>query len=199
MEHDRIRKEGFHLDGNQVFLAGTQILRHIQQIGCPAFQDGRGLSVDPDFPGRIQGVQMQECLGERPDLDPGAKIVILPRLGGTAMGGRQRNRLPGCIVIASFLPASHGRDLLEIFIEDQFAPIRGCRLIGMPDEIIEGDSLHGSLPDHGQPAYSLFQGQFPQGFATLGKEQDSIGDVTIKFKIRDGWNRNLGRSTVRMG
>ena len=176
MEHDRIREEGFYLDGNQVFLAGTQVLRHIQQIRCPAFQDGRGLSVDPDFPGGIQGVQMQECLGERPDLDPGAKIVILPRLGGTAMGGRQRNRLPGCIVIASFLPASHGRDLLEIFIEDQFAPIGGRGFIGIPDEIVEGDRLHGSLPGHGQPAYSLFQGQFPQGFAALGKEQDSIGD-----------------------
>ena len=149
VEHDRIRKEGFYLDGNQVFLAGTQVLRHIQQIRCPAFQDSRGLSVDPDFPGRIQGVQMQERLGKRPDLHPGAKVIILPRLGGTAMGGRQRNRLPGCIVIASFLPASHGRDLLEIFIEDQFAPIGGRGFIGIPDEVIEGDSLHGSLSGHG--------------------------------------------------
>ena len=79
---------------------------------------------------------MQERLGERPDLDPSAKIVILPRLRGAAMGGRQRNRLPGRIVIALFLPASHGRYLLEIFIKNQLAPIRSCRFIGMPDEIV---------------------------------------------------------------
>ena len=179
VENGLVRIERFHLHGNQVLLVWAQVLGHIQQIRRTALQDGSGLSVDPDFPGRVQGVQMQERLGERPDLDPGAEIIILPRLGGATMGRRQLYRLPGRIVIAAFLPACQGGNRLEIFLKDQFAPIRGGRLIGMPDKVVEGDGIHGSFSTHGKTANGPLQGQFTQGFSALGKEQDPIRDVPV--------------------
>ncbi len=197
VEDGLVREEGLDLHGDQVFLAGAQVLRHIQQMGRTAFQDGHGGPVDPDFAGRIQGVQVQERLGEAVHPDPGPEVIVLPCLGSPAMGRRQRDRIPGGIVIPAFLPAFQGRDAFEILLENQLAPIRSSRVL--QGETIKGDGFQRCLSGERKTVHSALERHFPQGLSTCGEKEHAPRNVSVEFEFPDVRHGDFGRAAVRMG